>query len=211
MVTYQLKFTARDLHFKSFFTFFTPKMISKAAMSAILPHSWPRKFGTSSLKPDKNKQQKIDPRITLVRYHMKHPLMPRPLRLSRDRALRHWTIARAWYIWQKKKRIQADLDLQRLFMSDLHLLKINFALIPSRNRMLANHNLHRKYQSIQLAMEILRNLDDGTAGNSKEGSRLYRVALEKKETYSRGSIPIEYARIQVETPGNVPWDHDWKR
>lgn len=181
MVTYQLKFTARDLHFKSFFTFFTPKMISKAAMSAILPHSWPRKFGTSSLKPDKNKQQKIDPRITLVRYHMKHPLMPRPLRLSRDRALRHWTIARAWYIWQKKKRIQADLDLQR------------------------------KYQSIQLAMEILRNLDDGTAGNSKEGSRLYRVALEKKETYSRGSIPIEYARIQVETPGNVPWDHDWKR
>lgn len=79
----------------------------------------PRKsFSGSSISlSSKNKQQKIDPRVTLIRYHMQHPLMPRPLRLSRGRALRHWTIARAWSLWEKKKKMQANLELQRLLTS----------------------------------------------------------------------------------------------
>lgn len=112
---------------------------------------------------------------------MQHPLMPRPLRLSRGRALRHWTIARAWSLWEKKKKMQANLELQRL------------------------------YQNMQLAMEVLRNLDDGTTSSGTTGSRLFRIALEKKGIYNVGAIPIEYARQQTETPSLVPWDHNWKR
>ncbi|CCU74549.1 unnamed protein product [Blumeria hordei] len=140
-----------------------------------------RSFTTSSSLLKKGNQPKTDSRITLIRYHMQHPLMPRPLRLSRGRALRHWTIARAWKVWDSKRQNRAKLELQR------------------------------QYQSIQDTMEVLRNLDDGSSKVGKEGSRLYRIALEKKGIYSNGSIPIEYSRLQTDTPATSPWDHDWKR
>ncbi|RKF59809.1 hypothetical protein OnM2_057030 [Erysiphe neolycopersici] len=150
--------------------------------TTIIPFWTSRSFSrTSKWYSSKNKQQKTDPRVTLIRYHMQHPLMARPLRLSRGRALRHWTIAQAWDIWEKKKKIRANLELQR------------------------------QYQSMQLAMEVLRNLDDGTNSNGKIGSRLFRTALEKKGIYKTGSIPIEYSRLQTETPGATSWDHNWKR
>lgn len=140
-----------------------------------------RSFSTTPTMQKKGKEQKADPRITLIRYHMQHPLMPRPLRLSRGRSLRHWTIDRAWRVWETKKRKQAELELQR------------------------------QYQSMQFTMEVLRNLDDGPTSYGKEGSRLFRTALEKKGIYGLGAIPIEYSRLQTDTPGTIPWDHDWKR
>lgn len=140
-----------------------------------------RNFSTSSSLSKKSNQPKTDMRVTLIRYHMQHPLMPRPLRLSRSRALRHWTIARAWKVWDSKRRNQAKMELRR------------------------------QYQCIQDSMEVLRNFDDGSSKDGKEGSRLYRIATEKRGIYSNGSIPIEYARLQTDTPATVPWDHDWKR
>lgn len=153
-----------------------------SSTTTITPFCTSRGFSTTSTWcSGKNKQQKTDPRVTMIRYHLQHPLMPRPLRLSRGRALRHWTIAQAWDVWEKRKKIRVNLELQR------------------------------QYQSMQLAMEVLRNLDDGTNRNEKIGSRLFRIALEKKGIYKTGSIPIEYSRLQTETPGATPWDHNWKR
>lgn len=56
---------------------------------------------------------KKDPRITLIRYHLQHPKTPRPLRFSRMRALRHWTIHRAWMLFRRKKAAAEELELQR--------------------------------------------------------------------------------------------------
>lgn len=63
--------------------------------------------GQSKGKPKK------DPRITLIRYHLQHPKTPRPLRFSRMRALRHWTIHRAWMLFRRKKAAAEELELQR--------------------------------------------------------------------------------------------------
>jgi large subunit ribosomal protein L40 len=67
----------------------------------------------------------------------------------------------------------------------------------------------RMYQSIHSACEELRLLDDGKDG--KEGSRLYRIAMEKKGIFGHGGVPIEYARYQTDTPGKEAWNHGWTR
>ncbi|KAL4780216.1 hypothetical protein BJX76DRAFT_53971 [Aspergillus varians] len=61
----------------------------------------------------KRKGQYIDRRITLIRYFLYHPLTPRPLRFSRTRFLRHWTIHRAWQLYQANRRRNHQLELQR--------------------------------------------------------------------------------------------------
>ncbi|KAH1810511.1 hypothetical protein KXX19_007342 [Aspergillus fumigatus] len=50
---------------------------------------------------------------TLIRYFLWHPLTPRPLRFSRTRYLRHWTIHRAWQLYQAQQRRARQLELQR--------------------------------------------------------------------------------------------------
>jgi len=68
--------------------------------------------------------------------------------------------------------------------------------------------LYRIYQSTHAAMEDLRNLE---GSGQKEAGRLYRIALEKKGIFGKDSIPIEYARPQVDTPGREVWNHGWTR
>ena len=46
---------------------------------------------------------------------------------------------------------------------------------------------------------------------TKDAGRLYRIAMEKKGIFKHGGVPIEYARLQTDTPGRVPWNHDWTR
>jgi hypothetical protein len=55
----------------------------------------------------------------LIRYHLYHPttLMPRPLRFSRNRALRHWTIHRAWQLYRAKVKKNRELELERQWNS----------------------------------------------------------------------------------------------
>ncbi|KAL2868301.1 mitochondrial 54S ribosomal protein mL40 [Aspergillus lucknowensis] len=55
----------------------------------------------------------VDKRVTLIRYFLHHPLTPRPLRFSRNRYLRHWTIHRAWQLHQANRRRANQLELQR--------------------------------------------------------------------------------------------------
>lgn len=47
-------------------------------------------------------------------------------------------------------------------------------------------------------------------GERNEGY-LYRVAMEKKGVYGTDAVPIEYARLQTDSPAKKAWDHGWKR
>ncbi|GKZ16634.1 hypothetical protein AbraIFM66951_000130 [Aspergillus brasiliensis] len=68
---------------------------------------------TTSLQKRKESGFRGDRRITLIRYFLHHPLTPRPLRFSRTRFLRHWTIHRAWNLYQGQLRRKHELELQR--------------------------------------------------------------------------------------------------
>ncbi|PSS20290.1 hypothetical protein M430DRAFT_49982 [Amorphotheca resinae ATCC 22711] len=148
--------------------------------TTLSPLSQSKPFSTSPqllARPSK-KQPGKDPRITLIRYHLQHPKTPRPLRLSRMRALRHWTIHRAWMLSRRKRLEKEEAELYRM------------------------------YQSMHAACEELRTMDPP---GSKDAGRLYRIAMEKKGIYGHGGVPIEYARLQTETPGKEPWNHGWTR
>lgn len=126
--------------------------------------------------------QKKDNRITQIRYHLTHQKTPRPLRFSRLRFLRHWTIHRAWQLFRAKQRTAQQLELER------------------------------QYNSMREACEALRLMDErGMAGQEggKDVGRLYRIAMEKKGIWD--NVPIEYARIQMEYPSREGWNHDWTR
>ncbi|KAK4495599.1 hypothetical protein PRZ48_012867 [Zasmidium cellare] len=138
---------------------------------------------------DKNRGPKKDPRITQIRYHLYHPLTPRPLRFSRNRALRHWTIHRAWQRYLDEQRKQTERTLER------------------------------QYNAMSAACEALRlvdahglTADERTKigeSNTKEEGRLYRIAMLKTGVWDK--VPIEYGRIQTETPPRKGWNHEWTR
>ncbi|KAF2843622.1 hypothetical protein M501DRAFT_994609 [Patellaria atrata CBS 101060] len=162
-------------------------------------------FSTSPVLGRKKGTVKKDSRITLIRYFLYHPLTPRPLRFSRLRALRHWTIMRAWRLYRSRER-----DFQE-------------------------RELERQYNSMREACEALRLMDEAgndvtvaeaeavAAGNQgdetsgvkvkskrgKEIGRLYRVAMEKKDVWD--NVPIEYARAQTDFPSREGWNHGWTR
>ncbi|KAK0662755.1 hypothetical protein DIS24_g1646 [Lasiodiplodia hormozganensis] len=139
-------------------------------------------FSTSAALQAKKRGPKKDARITQIRYHLFHPKTPRPLRFSRLRALRHWTIHRAWMMFNKKQRREQELELER------------------------------QYNSMRNACEALRLIDDnGMPGpeTAKNVGRLYRTSMMKEEIWN--GVPIEYARPQVDTPSKEGWNHEWKR
>ncbi|KAK5464562.1 hypothetical protein LTS15_001124 [Exophiala xenobiotica] len=79
---------------------------SSASFSTSTPHA-AKKAG----------KHRVDRRITLIRFFLYHPttLTPRPLRFSRNRYLRHWTIHRAWQLYRSKVRQQRELELERQY------------------------------------------------------------------------------------------------
>ena len=89
----------------------------------------------------------------MIRYFLFHPAAhtPRPLKFGTMRALRHWTVHRAWQLFCAQQR-------------------------ESRER-----ELERQYNSIREACEALKLVTDGGEPAGEEGGRLYRVALGKKE------------------------------
>jgi large subunit ribosomal protein L40 len=97
-----------------------------------------------------------------------------------------------------------------------------------RNRRAAEErDLERQYDSMRAACEHLRLLDENgiqvseaEAGGSgpdagrlgvkgKEVGRLYRGAMNKRGVW--GSVPVEYARGQVDFPAREGWNHGWTR
>ncbi|KAI2606585.1 hypothetical protein GGR54DRAFT_438276 [Hypoxylon sp. NC1633] len=64
----------------------------------------------------KGRQQGPDPRI--VNLKSSNPrAVPAPLRFARNRALRHWTIHRAWQLYQRQERLREEQELQRMYQS----------------------------------------------------------------------------------------------
>jgi large subunit ribosomal protein L40 len=57
------------------------------------------------------------------------------------------------------------------------------------------------------AEERLR-LGDGVAEGNQMG-KLYRIAMKKNDIWD--GVPIEYGRIQTETPPKDGWNHGWTR
>jgi large subunit ribosomal protein L40 len=51
----------------------------------------------------------------MIRHFLHHPTLhtPRPLRFSRNRALRHWTIQRAFSLFYHKTRLARERELER--------------------------------------------------------------------------------------------------
>jgi large subunit ribosomal protein L40 len=152
------------------------------------------------------------PLVAQIRYHLQHPLTPRPLRFSRyanittlgsiptrsliivsirNRALRHWTIHRAWQLYQAKQREQHQSDLERQYNS--------MRVACEALRLIDNHGL--------TAAERLK-LGEPEAEGQQIG-KLYRVAMQKKGIWD--GVPIEYARIQTDTPPKDGWNHSWTR
>ena len=120
----------------------------------------------------------------LIRYHLNHPATPRPLRFSRLRALRHWTIHRA---------------------AQLHL---------HTQRRLEQLELERQYNAMRAACEELRvGLGDGGRLYRQATTRkgLFGGVKMEGEIVGNGGVPIEYAKAQVDGPPRGGWDHGWTR
>lgn len=110
-----------------------PVFLSRSLFHTTQPSLAPPPKAKSLVPTAKSKRQYNvkDKRIKLIRYHLHHPLNPSPLRFDRERALRHWTIQRAWSLWRKKQHDERQQSLQR------------------------------QYSKMRDAVEELRNLPDG--------------------------------------------------
>ncbi|KAF2424927.1 hypothetical protein EJ08DRAFT_689463 [Tothia fuscella] len=109
---------------------------------------------------------KRDTRILLIRYFLHAPRTPRPLRLSRMRALRHWTIHRAYQLHKETLRKEQELELERM------------------------------YYEMRKACEQLRTIGrDGLEGVEEEG-KLFRVAMEKKGVWGGVPIEYARAQTE---------------
>ncbi|KAL8998736.1 MAG: hypothetical protein Q9169_002291 [Polycauliona sp. 2 TL-2023] len=157
------------------------------ATASSVPGSFPSKASFSTSAPflaRKDLRNKVDKRITLIRYHLNHPATPRPLRFSRLRALRHWTIHRA---------------------AQLHL---------HTQRRIEQLELERQYNAMRAACEELRvGLDDGGRLYRQATTRkgLFGGKKMEGELVGNGGVPIEYAKAQVDGPPRGGWDHAWTR
>ena len=195
----------------------------------------------------------------LIRYHLFHPLNPRPLHLSRVRYLRHWTIHRAWHLFRAKQRRAEERSLEKQYQSmynacealrllgedglavqDVPVHGLPGIVSAEPGRIVrppgARDPLSRRFvrrPDGTLYAEDLRSKDDAeketqgkqadtenrreivevdvaaAAQRQQEVGRLYRLAMEKKGIFQ--GVPIEYARIQTDTPPRAGWDHGWKR
>ncbi|KAI1397267.1 hypothetical protein F4819DRAFT_90711 [Hypoxylon fuscum] len=72
--------------------------------------------GGRSKKRRKGKGEGPDPRIVNLKSSMPRAV-PAPLRFARNRALRHWTIHRAWLLYQRKERDREAHELMRMYQS----------------------------------------------------------------------------------------------
>lgn len=129
---------------------------------------------------------KPDRRITLIRYHLRHPKNPRPLRFSRLRHLRHWTIHRAAMLYREQQRRQQQLELER------------------------------QYNAMRDACEELRvGAGDGGRLYRQAMIRKGIFGGKPQSAYGflggNGGIPVEYARFQTEGPSMAVWDEEWTR
>jgi large subunit ribosomal protein L40 len=85
---------------------------STPCSAAKAPKGASKKGGKSGKKRKKMKGPGPDPRIRNLKMSMPRKV-PAPLRFARNRHLRHWTIHRAWLLWQRKEREREERELMR--------------------------------------------------------------------------------------------------
>ncbi|CAN9107052.1 unnamed protein product [Alternaria alternata] len=138
-----------------------------------------------------------DPRITNIRYHLSHPLTPRPLHFSRNRSLRHWTIHRAWLLFLRKRRWAEERELERQYMAMRSACE-HLRLMDN------NGNLVKQDEAGGQGADPSR-----LGSKGREVGRLYRSAMLKRGVW--GSVPVEYGRVQTDFPPREGWNHAWAR
>lgn len=75
-----------------------------------------KKAGGKKKKKGKGRGNAPDRRIKNIKVSMPRAV-PSPLRFARNRALRHWTIHRAWLLFQRKERERQAHELERMYRS----------------------------------------------------------------------------------------------
>ncbi|KAH6616699.1 hypothetical protein C7974DRAFT_402282 [Boeremia exigua] len=154
-------------------------------------------FSSTARLEKRQKGPGIDPRITNIRYHLSHPLTPRPLHFSRNRFLRHWTIHRAWMLFLRKRRWAEERELERQYMS-MRAACEHLRLMDSNGNQVGEEEAGGQGP------------DAGRLGvRGRDVGRLYRSAMIKRGIW--GSVPVEYARVQTEYPSRQGWNHEWTR
>ncbi|RMZ08429.1 hypothetical protein D0864_01742 [Hortaea werneckii] len=114
-----------------------------------------------------------------------------PAQLPSNRSLRHWTIHRAWRLYQSRLHTARERELERQYNS--------MASACEALRLIDNHGLTTEERG-KLGAE-------GEPG--KEMGRLFRIAMRKDGVWD--GVPIEYARIQTETPPREGFNEAWTR
>ncbi|KAF1983681.1 hypothetical protein K402DRAFT_337988, partial [Aulographum hederae CBS 113979] len=146
-----------------------------------------------------------------IRYFLHHPRVPRPLRFSRTRALRHWTIHRAWQLHLRQERFRLESVLQRNQQAMA-------GACEALRFMDADGMDHSPRAKTRRA--VVQGVDEGTSGHGgRDVGRLYRTAMMKRGVWARpgdrgrvvGGFPIEYGRAQMDFPSRNGWNHEWKR
>jgi len=157
----------------------------------------------------------------LIRYFLSHPLTPRPLRFSRLRHLRHWTIHRAYQLFRLQTRRAQESEHERQFNSmrdaceALRLLgEDGLAVRESGYARVAGVPMPAGARD-RATLPVLPGVVDAeinveaAAERQTEVGRLYRIAMEKRGIWA--GVPIEYARAVTDTPPRLGWDHAWRR
>jgi large subunit ribosomal protein L40 len=139
----------------------------------------------------------------LIRYFLWHPtrIIPRVLRLSRNRTLRHWTIQRAWSVFQARKRRQQQLELERQWMS------MRSACEDLRTGIGEGGRLYRQAMSKK---GVYGGRSDLEMNEDSEG-RVLPGESGRVERGRESGIPIEYGKGLTDTPPRDAWDESWTR
>lgn len=97
----------------SFPTVHQHRSFTVSASSPAKPAQLSKGGAGNKKKKRKGKGDEPDPRIINLKLSIPRKV-PAPLRFARNRALRHWTIHRAWLLYQRKEREREERELMRL-------------------------------------------------------------------------------------------------
>ena len=140
-------------------------------------HFLPPSLTTSSFSSAHFRHPKLTKHLplALIRFFLHHPttLTPRPLRFSRNRHLRHWTITRAWNLFRHNLKNARQMELERQY---------NAMRAANEELRVGAGDGGRLFRKAQMKTGVW-----GIGGVAK----------------GKGGVPIEYARGLVEWVGST--------
>lgn len=139
----------------------------------------------------------------MIRYALYHPyqLVPRPLRLSRMRTLRHWTIQRAWSLYSAQQRQNQQLELERQFNSMRSACEELRLGVGDGGKLYRQAMIKKGNWGGRSDLELVTDKD----GNMLEGE------MGRVPKGMEAGIPIEFGKGLTDYPPRDGWDSAWKR